>query len=902
MESDLHRQVIARLQRDYRLVDRGEWLRQGTCPDCKDKKSLFANAASPWAIICGRASCGCRKHVKELYPDLFENWSERFKADEANPTAAADAYLQFARGLNITKLGRCYTQESYFDSAQRIGSATVRFTLPNGTTWERLIDRPQRFERKAHFQRGAKANGEWWQSPKLTLDVLARLPEIWIPEGIFCAASLTERGLPAVAAMSCNFYPADAMLRVADYCANHNIPRPRIVFAFDGNKAGRVSMVKAVHRAIKDGWVASAALTTADLVRKPVDWNDLHLLDSKESPTFSPERIEEYRWNGAVLMAGSAMEKAKLLHKRKGWSNFILDHANRTYRARVNESRVAELVTQMTADPMTASWSHAAKREVAVDDAMAVNDIANFKLTALYFQKDLIADEGSYYLLFELPDSYKQIKAELTAAEISASSDFYKRLKGINPALTWEGEQSDLVKITKPWGDITEVTTTYVTGYVREYSSYVFPEHAVTDGKIISINDQDYFDIGKLSVKSTHKSNDDTRQIIKWDGSEYRCEWLADWYEAFGERGIIALTFWFGTLFAEQIRARLESWPFLEFWGEPNGGKSTCLKLLWRMLGRRDYEGFDPTKASLAGRSRNFGRVGNLPVVLIESERNGDDPRQHVKQFDWEELKTAYNGGALSTRGVANGGMETFEPPFRGAIVISQNASVQGSQAIMERIVSQEFAKRHHTPSSREAVDRLLARDPDSLSGFILHAVRQEAPVLVSLFAAFKVRERQLIDAKKARNTRVIKTHSQMLAALDAMAPVVGMPAWMHEKAAAHILTLSAERDARLAANHPSVDRFWELVNFLIETENATPATGGFLDHSRSPDVIAIRLIEFEQRCAHRKLEMPPLVELKKYLKASKHPKFIDNKPVNSRNTGTAVHCWVFQRTPSGKD
>src|SRR5690606_33234996 len=98
--------------------------------------------------------------------------------------------------------------------------------------------------------------------------------------------------------------------------------------------------------------------------------------------------------------------------------------------------------------------------------------------------------------------------------------------------------------------------------------------------------------------------------------------------------------FWLGSLFAEQIRANQKSFPFLEIVGEAGAGKSTLIEFLWKLCGRRDYEGFDPSKATLAARARNFSQVSNLPVVLIESDRDQDQGAKQ-KQFDWDELKTA---------------------------------------------------------------------------------------------------------------------------------------------------------------------------------------------------------------------------------------------------------------------
>ena len=124
----------------------------------------------------------------------------------------------------------------------------------------------------------------------------------------------------------------------------------------------------------------------------------------------------------------------------------------------------------------------------------------------------------------------------------------------------------------------------------------------------------------------------------------YTTEWLQHVWTAFGAKGIVALAFWLGSLFAEQIRETQKSYPFLEIVGEAGSGKSTLIEFLWKLFGRSDYEGFDPSKSTTAARARNFAQVAGLPVVLIESDRETlGDEKSHVKSFDWDELKTAYN-------------------------------------------------------------------------------------------------------------------------------------------------------------------------------------------------------------------------------------------------------------------
>ena len=116
MDSSLHNEIMQRLSEfNFKKEERG-FLRGGECPSC-GKKELYVNATNPWIIRCGRLNnCGENFHVKERYPELFDNWSERYQPtpQNNNPNAAADAYMHLARGFNLADVQGMYTQENYY--------------------------------------------------------------------------------------------------------------------------------------------------------------------------------------------------------------------------------------------------------------------------------------------------------------------------------------------------------------------------------------------------------------------------------------------------------------------------------------------------------------------------------------------------------------------------------------------------------------------------------------------------------------------------------------------------------------------------------------------------------------------------------------------------------------------
>jgi len=284
---NLRTDIVKRLIADFQFKEQNGYLRQGVCPYCK-KKELFTSLDKPYVLRCGRENkCGGEVIVKEHYADLFDNWSERYHRTETHPHAAAEAYLREGRGLDTALIEGCYSQESYHQKGA--GSATVRFALPNGAWWERIIDSPDRFDRKANF--GGRYAGQWWSRPAQDL---TGQKEIWLVEGIFDAISLNQNDVAAVSLMTCNNYPDKALQALAGLYDKS--PRPVLVWALDRGKAGERAIRKHVERCRAEGWTAKAALPPDG--KEKADWNDLHIRGR-----LTARDLDTYRYYGALLIA-----------------------------------------------------------------------------------------------------------------------------------------------------------------------------------------------------------------------------------------------------------------------------------------------------------------------------------------------------------------------------------------------------------------------------------------------------------------------------------------------------------------------------------------------------------------------------------------------------------------------
>jgi hypothetical protein len=897
VRDELLNELLPRLKRDFGFSEKGDWLREGKCPECNAKKSLYTHADHPWVLRCGRLdSCGAEISVKQSYPDIFDDWSKRHKPTPEKPNAAADAYLRSARGFNLAPLAGCYTQEWYRDPDLNITSATVRFPLPGGGYWQRLIDQPGRFgDKKATFSPRSQHRGHCWLYPGDSFETLAQEREIWIAEGIFDAIALRQANIAAVSAMTCNIWPEHFLADLRKACADLDRPLPRIVWAFDQGAAGVEWSRRFAKQAREAGWPVGAAQVRVDGEGKKTDWNDLF-----QSDKLKPDDIEAYLWAGDVTIATSADEKAFLIYKKHRSASFPIIFNGRQLWATFSLERIEQHLEQLReADPSISNLPYPEQWELAARQSVDIAELANCTFRTLYFQRDTNMEEGAYYFRVDFPKTKggprkDPVKAPFSGSACSSSGEFKKRLAAVAPGAQWTGANYQLDKLMlRQWTDIQTVEAIQFTGYSIDHEGWLLGDLGVSKGKVAKINEDDYFIFSRKAVKLR---TSDRLLSIKYDPDQLDISWTRDIYNAWGAKGLAVMTFWGLSLFAEQIRATQESLAFLEVTGPPGTGKTTLIAFLWKLMGRvGNYEGFDPTKATNAGIARTLGQVGNLPVVLIEGDRNQDTP--HSRRFEWDELKTAYNGRAVRTRAIANGGMETFEPPFRGAIAIVQNDPVEASPALRERIMGLCITKDGWGPDTRKAAERINRYDRDQVSGFIVHVVRREAEILTRYRERFAIHYEQMLKQEGIRNDRLAKNHAQLAAMFDALRVVLtNIPDDVASEVQGLFRTMLAERQRLTENDHPHVELFWERFDYIQSLEGDTTLRP--IDHSLNSGFIAVNLVQFEQRCGDLRLALPQINELKRVLRTSRTRKFIANKPVNSSH-GKTVSCWVFER-PAG--
>ncbi|MBV6872245.1 bifunctional DNA primase/helicase, partial [Xanthomonas campestris pv. veroniae] len=282
------------------------------------------------------------------------------------------------------------------------------------------------------------------------------------------------------------------------------------------------------------------------------------------------------------------------MFEHDGRNDFWLDYRSRLYWFDFDTQRFDKLRKEKLGDIDADDGD-----EVAAEDlkkikraACSVQKIANCYPEALYFQRQEVTDESWYYFRVDFPHDGPSVKGTFTGGHVASASEFKKRLISLAAGAMFTGTGHQLDRLIEEQTEaIKTVDAIDFVGYSKEHRAYLLGDMAVRDGDLVTANEEDYFEFDKLRLKTTQKS---IRLEIQRDADAFRADWLPWLWQCFGTHGMVAMTFWFGSLFAEQIRAGHKSFPFLEATGEAGAGKTTLLTFLWKLLGRSDYEGFDP--------------------------------------------------------------------------------------------------------------------------------------------------------------------------------------------------------------------------------------------------------------------------------------------------------------------
>ncbi len=901
--------VIRALENDsdlsFKNLSSKKYLQDGTCPNC-GKGELFTYRDEPWVLFCGRRNhCDHSEHVRDRYKDLFENFTERHPATDDDPNASARAYLSDDRGFNTGLLAGWYSQEQ-MRLEDKTTAQSIRFKISDGCYWARLID-----ARDIRRNQGKKAKivgsykGECWEPPKQDINDGDR---VWITEGIFKSIAMLhthyeKEPIKTVSSLSANNLPIEFIKR-------NSGRKITWIIALDNDHAG-ISGATKYKQQVKD---LGERVLIAIPAGKP-DWDDEFRLKKLNDQYF-----KDALWRGQYLTTDTAKEKAFWLFIKKGFQHTVIEQNHKLWRSAIRDKKDNGAMTefneqyQSNKEPLYCDATH--NPEIAMkmfDAAYSTASVSNCLPKFLYAEINPQTDDKHYFFKVTFPNRKGQSLAGLSASDLDCPANFKRSLLSKVTGSRFRMMQADLDHLMESWFDHgtgpEEIRTIPFVGYDKETGIYAFPDFGYYNGKMVEKNKEGYLSFGRQnSIKSSLKQLGNNMYHL--GKKKFNPDWYNDYYYIWEHKGLAALSFWTGSLFAEQIRKKQEGFPILEISGERETGKSSMTKHLWRLVGLSKYEGVDPNKMNEKALARKFVQTSNLPVVMTEGDRNETSGRS---MFDYDWLKTAWEGGLMRGAGIKNHGLETSEEDFKGTAMIVQNLSVDGSDALMSRIFHINMETNGYNPEIEKRINRLRELDVEELAAFRNEILTKEPELLETYFSEYETAHKHLIErANKAEEKftpRVLQNHAQILAWANTLQTVFGKKL-ITDAQLKHFTYYTWERcrdrQRRLQTEHPLLQQFWDYYEILNWGSNyvlGKPVAIEQLNHLSGTGKIAINLPEFDRACGEQKLQRFNMPELRQLFPNSNTHKYIEHKKVRTKLTNKerpSYDCWIFENTGNG--
>lgn len=643
-----------------------EYLQKLICPVC-NKNEAFAYYEQPFSIICPRLNkCGVKTPIKELYPDLFENFSKRFPVSKKEPHATAKAYL-ISRNLDTSKFK--FKQGKIVDDESNKKYQTVEIQIDKGITFHRLIDYN---ENKNKTRLYGKYKGKVWKPKNFN-----PTKETFIVESILDALSLIQVGIQAIATLSSSHLPEE-------FFNNLDLKKAQLILAFDGDEAGLKAIEKHIsffnklekEQEIKINYKVA-------IPPKTKDWNNLLQLGSLKEE-YLKNTIEKCHWRGKLNQARTPERYFEIYCERNYSETNIFEFKHRLFKGFIKERKegIEYFTDRLTDCSINILYS-------IEDDTLEYNSKTKHRL------KCYSETKGSHTI-------------EFTSEEFSQLNLFRSKLT--NYKLIFRGGDKELIDLKEYL--FSQKTPTMrkcnKLGYDKKSGHFVFSKFLYDlDGKRFETNSHGYFE--KQNLVPFREQT--IESITPIDLQKF----LETLFKAYSYRGLLTLGFWVSSVFSHTIFNKFGFFPFLSLYGDPHCGKSDLVKLLNRCF-FIDWEGISMTKANTQkGELRKISQKSSLVTPMLEG-------RKDKSRFDFDSILPFYNRNPLQLRALKTNENETQELAFDCTLAFVQNKEQFESKAAKERVVSILFEENDLSDETYEAWEQLQELSLEELA-FVGHKI-----------------------------------------------------------------------------------------------------------------------------------------------------------------------------------
>lgn len=796
------------------------------------REKASVHAANPARLYCWHSTCDAYKEnggvsVDELF-NLKLNFEQIYRSTKKEPNAPIDAWLSQQRGLSLDVL--VGVQRRYKPDGRNTGIGVCLFSLGIGSDGKpvengRFLEDPPDGN-KSHSL-GKVGEKIWTHEGKQYLDN----DETYLVEGIISSLSLFDMGFQSVACISSTANPEKLHLQLARF------PRLVLLFDNDANGAGQ----KAMRR-----FLAHFPNSVPLLMEQGRDPNDLLVQygSEKAAEVFKRNR-KQYEFNAKLALTNSPQEHADIYYNFHGYPPGLFAFNGCTYFSILKTARGGDT-------PPYVAVARCLKATVQV-------------ISFIQDKSNPARPEYQYNLKIQ-PERGRSIEFTATGADLASN----RRLNECflcSAKIPWEGDQRACTALsTKITGDTSapEVEQLQVLGLQTKTGTYVYTGWAVdTTGKQLTPTKSGFFQIGHknffrppvhLDGKSITPAQISKKQVQEIYGL-IRSAW--------GNNGVVALSWVVASWFVNQVKAATNFFPFQSLHGDPASGKSALTVILNAMQGR-DGEGLPITTLnSKKGLTRTIGQLSGLFTALLE------DNERNERAFDWSIILTAFNRGPLQVQAVFSNDLQTRESPFQGSLMFVQNLEQFGSKAERQRVISLHFKTSQLSDTSRAAYEKLQSMDNQVLAGIMLQVLIHRKHFEEGWEKEY---EKAIDDLAPMDERRILQNHALILAFHRLFCSCFEIP--QNEDVTQFFAEICRQKCASSTVRQTTLaDHFFELMDTI--DEDKSPGAW-YVDKEKS--LIFINIPRVENLIRNKGINLQITESLSKQLQ--QHPAWIRNSVV----------------------
>ncbi len=289
-------------------------------------------------------------------------------------------------------------------------------------------------------------------------------------------------------------------------------------------------------------------------------------------------------------------------------------------------------------------------------------------------------------------------------------------------------------------------------------------------------------------------------------------EWSKLVYKTYGEKSIVSILFYVGSLYRDIVMKHLQRFPILNLFGPPGAGKGQMAETILSMYGTKQDQIMLGGASTVVGFMRKFAQLINGIVWLDEYKNNL--PVKFIESF-----KNIYDGKGYE-RGKMTNDFTTESTPINSSCILSGQDLPTVEPSLFMRCVMLAFEEGKFTTEQRENFQKLKSEYESGGLSFITADLIRYRNIVQEKFKE----QQQLIFKQTIKDVanvevddRMIMNISIFLTMMNVLQEVVEFP-FTYAAAKAFLIANMLQQHSILAGNN-EVAKFWDVVEQLLHQD-----------------------------------------------------------------------------------